>query len=98
MRWAFRSQIISAWVDQGGGTRCDPLRAGLGSASTTRRDRQPAHRTSSIPPFCADPTGGHWSEGSGGWWYACADGSAYLANGWFTINSLRPRLRPDGYT
>ena len=36
-------------------------------------------------------------KGSGGWWYACADGSTYLANGWFTINGSDYSFGPDGY-
>ena len=95
------SEISRAWVDQGGTgpVVSDPYVLGWDyglNHSLAVTVNLPTGRPS-IPPFCADPTGGHWVKGSGGWWYACADGSTYLANGWFTINGSDYSFGPDGY-
>ena len=95
------SEISRAWVDQGGTgpVVSDPYVLGWDyglNHSSAVTVNLPTGRPS-IPPFCADPTGGHWVKGSGGWWYACADGSTYLANGWFTINGSDYSFGPDGY-
>jgi len=95
------SAISRAWVDQGGTgpVVSDPYVLGWDyglNHSSAVTVNLPTGRPS-IPPFCADPTGGHWVKGSGGWWYACADGSTYLANGWFTINGSDYSFGPDGY-
>ena len=95
------SVISRAWVDQGGTgpVVSDPYVLGWDyglNHSSAVTVNLPTGRPS-IPPFCADPTGGHWVKGSGGWWYACADGSTYLANGWFTINGSDYSFGPDGY-
>ena len=95
------SVISRAWVDQGGTgpVVSDPYVLGWDyglNHSSVVTVNLPTGRPS-IPPFCADPTGGHWVKGSGGWWYACADGSTYLANGWFTINGSDYSFGPDGY-
>ena len=95
------SVISRAWVDQGGTgpVVSDPYVLGwdygLNHSSAVTVNLPTG--CPSIPPFCADPTGGHWVKGSGGWWYACADGSTYLANGWFTINGSDYSFGPDGY-
>ena len=95
------SVISRAWVDQGGTgpVVSDPYVLGWDyglNHSSAVTVNLPTGRPSN-PPFCADPTGGHWVKGSGGWWYACADGSTYLANGWFTINGSDYSFGPDGY-
>ena len=95
------SEISRAWMDQGGTgpVVSDPYVLGWDyglNPSSAVTVNLPTGRPS-IPPFCADPTGGHWVKGSGGWWYACADGSTYLANGWFTINGSDYSFGPDGY-
>ena len=95
------SEISRAWVDQGGTgpVVSDPYVLGWDyglNHSSAVTVNLPTGRPSN-PPFCADPTGGHWVKGSGGWWYACADGSTYLANGWFTINGSDYSFGPDGY-
>ena len=95
------SEISRAWMDQGGTgpVVSDPYVLGWDyglNHSSAVTVNLPTGRPS-IPPFCADPTGGHWVKGSGGWWYACADGSTYLANGWFTINGSDYSFGPDGY-
>ena len=95
------SEISRAWVDQGGTgpVVSDPYVLGWDyglNHSSAVTVNLPTGRPS-IPPFCADPTGGHWVKGSVGWWYACADGLTYLANGWFTINGSDYSFGPDGY-
>ena len=95
------SEISRAWMDQGGTgpVVSDPYVLGWDyglNHSSAVTVNLPTGRPS-IPPFCADPTGGHWVKGSVGWWYACADGLTYLANGWFTINGSDYSFGPDGY-
>ena len=46
---------------------------------------------------CVSPEGGHWVKDGAGWWYACADGTSYLKDGWFTINGRDYQFGPSGY-
>ena len=46
---------------------------------------------------CASTEGGHWVKDGAGWWYACADGTSYLKDGWFTINGRDYQFGPSGY-
>ena len=46
---------------------------------------------------CVSPEGGHWVKDAAGWWYACADGTSYLKDGWFTINGRDYLFGPSGY-
>ena len=46
---------------------------------------------------CVSPEGGHWAKDGVGWWYACADGTSYLKDGWFTINGRDYQFGPSGY-
>ena len=46
---------------------------------------------------CASTDGGHWVKDGAGWWYACADGTSYLKNGWYTINGSDYLFGPSGY-
>ena len=46
---------------------------------------------------CVSPEGGHWVKDAAGWWYACADGTSYLKDGWFTINGRDYQFGPSGY-
>ena len=46
---------------------------------------------------CASAEGGHWVKDGAGWWYACADGTSYLKDGWFTINGSDYLFGPSGY-
>ena len=49
------------------------------------------------PSPCVSPEGGHWVKDGAGWWYACADGTSYLKDGWFTINGSEYLFGPSGY-
>ena len=49
------------------------------------------------PSPCVSPEGGHWAKDGVGWWYACADGTSYLKDGWFTINGRDYQFGPSGY-
>ena len=49
------------------------------------------------PSPCVSPEGGHWVKDGAGWWYACADGTSYLKDGWFTINGRDYQFGPSGY-
>ena len=46
---------------------------------------------------CASTEGGHWVKDAVGWWYACADGTSYLKDGWYTINGSDYLFGPSGY-
>ncbi|MFC2573116.1 MAG: peptidase S8, partial [Actinomyces oris] len=46
---------------------------------------------------CTRPDGGHWVKDGVGWWYQCADGRGYLANGWYSINGSDYLFGPSGY-
>ena len=46
---------------------------------------------------CVSSEGGHWVKDAAGWWYACADGTSYLKDGWFTINGRDYLFGPSGY-
>ena len=46
---------------------------------------------------CTRPDGGHWVRDGVGWWYQCADGRGYLANGWYAINGSDYLFGPSGY-
>ena len=46
---------------------------------------------------CVSPDGGHWVRDGVGWWYQCADGRGYLANGWYSINGSDYLFGPSGY-
>ncbi|SPT55312.1 S8 family serine peptidase [Schaalia odontolytica] len=46
---------------------------------------------------CASTDGGNWVKDGAGWWYACAGGKGYLANGWFTIDGSEYLFGPSGY-
>ena len=93
--------INSAWTDQGGsGTviahpyllawdyglnHSEPATLNLPSDNTGTTDA------------CASTDGGHWVKDGAGWWYACADGTSYLKNGWYTINGSEYLFGPSGY-
>ena len=93
--------INSAWTDQGGsGTviahpyllawdyglnHSEPATLNLPSDNTGTTDA------------CASADGGHWVKDGAGWWYACADGTSYLKNGWYTINGSDYLFGPSGY-
>ena len=49
------------------------------------------------PSPCVSTEGGHWVKDGAGWWYACADGTSYLKDGWFTINGRDYLFGPSGY-
>ena len=49
------------------------------------------------PSSCVSPDGGHWVKDGAGWWYACADGTSYLKDGWFAINGSDYLFGPSGY-
>ena len=49
------------------------------------------------PSPCVSPEGGHWVKDGAGWWYACADGTSYLKDGWYTINGSDYLFGPSGY-
>ena len=93
--------IAQAWTDQGGsGTviahpyllawdyglnHSEPSTLNLPSDNTGTTDA------------CASTDGGHWVKDGAGWWYACADGTSYLKNGWYTINGSDYLFGPSGY-
>ena len=56
----------------------------------------PSDNTGTVDP-CASTEGGHWVKDAVGWWYACADGTSYLKDGWFTINGRDYQFGPSGY-
>ena len=93
--------INSAWTDQGGSgnviahpyllawdyglNHSEPATLNLPSDNTGTTDA------------CASTDGGHWVKDGAGWWYACADGTSYLKNGWYTINGSDYLFGPSGY-
>ena len=93
--------INSAWTDQGGSgnviahpyllawdyglNHSEPATLNLPSDNTGTTDA------------CASTDGGHWVKDGAGWWYACADGTSYLKNGWYTINGSEYLFGPSGY-
>ena len=93
--------INSAWTDQGGSgnviahpyllawdyglNHSEPATLNLPSDNTGTTDA------------CASADGGHWVKDGAGWWYACADGTSYLKNGWYTINGSDYLFGPSGY-
>ena len=93
--------INAAWADQGGsGTviahpyllawdyglnHSEPATLNLPSDNTGTADT------------CTTSEGGHWVKDGAGWWYACADGTGYLKDGWYTINGSDYLFGPSGY-
>ena len=49
------------------------------------------------PSPCVSTEGGHWVKDGAGWWYACADGTSYLKDGWYTIGGSDYLFGPSGY-
>ena len=49
------------------------------------------------PSPCTSPEGGHWVKDGAGWWYAYADGTSYLKDGWYTIGGSDYLFGPSGY-
>ena len=93
--------INSAWTDQGGSgnvTAHPYLLAwdyGLNHSEAATLNL-PSDNTGATDA-CASTDGGHWVKDGAGWWYACADGTSYLKNGWYTINGSEYLFGPSGY-
>ena len=93
--------INSAWTDQGGSgnvTAHPYLLAwdyGLNHSEAATLNL-PSDNTGTTDA-CASTDGGHWVKDGAGWWYACADGTSYLKNGWYTINGSDYLFGPSGY-
>ena len=93
--------IAQAWTDQGGsGTViAHPYLLawdyGLNHSEAATLNL-PSDNTGTVDA-CASTEGGHWVKDGAGWWYACADGTSYLKDGWFTINGSDYLFGPSGY-
>ena len=93
--------IAQAWTDQGGsGTViAHPYLLawdyGLNHSEAATLNL-PSDNTGTTDA-CASTDGGHWVKDGAGWWYACADGTSYLKNGWYTINGSDYLFGPSGY-
>ena len=93
--------IAQAWTDQGGsGTViAHPYLLawdyGLNHSEAATLNL-PSDNTGTVDA-CASTEGGHWVKDAVGWWYACADGTSYLKDGWFTINGRDYQFGPSGY-
>ncbi len=93
--------IAQAWTDQGGsGTViAHPYLLawdyGLNHSEAATLNL-PSDNTGTVDG-CASTEGGHWVKDGAGWWYACADGTSYLKDGWFTINGRDYLFGPSGY-
>ena len=93
--------INSAWTDQGGSGNviAHPYLLawdyGLNHSEAATLNL-PSDNTGTVDA-CASTEGGHWVKDAVGWWYACADGTSYLKDGWFTINGRDYQFGPSGY-
>lgn len=93
--------IAQAWTDQGGNgdVIAHPYLLawdyGLNHSEAATLNL-PSDNTGTVDA-CASIEGGHWVKDGAGWWYACADGTSYLKDGWFTINGRDYLFGPSGY-
>ena len=93
--------IAQAWTDQGGNgdVIAHPYLLawdyGLNHSEAATLNL-PSDNTGTVDA-CASTEGGHWAKDGVGWWYACADGTSYLKDGWFTINGRDYQFGPSGY-
>ncbi len=93
--------IAQAWTDQGGNgdVIAHPYLLawdyGLNHSEAATLNL-PSDNTGTVDA-CASTEGGHWVKDGAGWWYACADGTSYLKDGWFTINGSDYLFGPSGY-
>ena len=93
--------IAQAWTDQGGNGEviAHPYLLawdyGLNHSEAATLNL-PSDNTGTVDA-CASTEGGHWVKDAVGWWYACADGTSYLKDGWFTINGRDYQFGPSGY-
>ena len=93
--------IAQAWTDQGGNgdVIAHPYLLawdyGLNHSEAATLNL-PSDNTGTVDA-CASTEGGHWVKDGVGWWYACADGTSYLKDGWFTINGRDYLFGPSGY-
>ena len=93
--------IAQAWTDQGGNgdVIAHPYLLawdyGLNHSEAATLNL-PSDNTGTVDA-CASTEGGHWVKDGAGWWYACADGTSYLKDGWFTINGRDYLFGPSGY-
>ncbi|MFQ9339516.1 MAG: S8 family serine peptidase [Actinomyces sp.] len=93
--------IAQAWTDQGGNgdVIAHPYLLawdyGLNHSEAATLNL-PSDNTGTVD-VCASTEGGHWVKDGAGWWYACADGTSYLKDGWFTINGRDYQFGPSGY-
>ena len=95
------SELSQAWTDQGGSgdVIAHPYLLawdyGLNHSEPRTVDLPTSNEGAKLP--CTDPAGGHWANDATGWWYVCANGSDYLASGWYTINGSDYQFGPAGY-
>ena len=95
------SELSQAWTDQGGSGEviAHPYLLawdyGLNHSEPRTVDLPTSNEGAKLP--CTDPAGGHWANDATGWWYVCANGSDYLASGWYTINGSDYQFGPAGY-
>ncbi len=95
------SELSQAWTDQGGSGEviAHPYLLawdyGLNHSEPRTVDLPTSNEGAKLP--CTDPAGGHWANDAVGWWYVCANGSDYLASGWYTINGSDYQFGPAGY-
>ena len=93
--------IAQAWTDQGGNgdVIAHPYLLawdyGLNHSEAATLNL-PSDNTGTVDA-CASTEGGHWVKDGAGWWYACAEGTSYLKDGWFTINGRDYQFGPSGY-
>ena len=93
--------IAQAWTDQGGNgdVIAHPYLLawdyGLNHSEAATLNL-PSDNTGTVDA-CASTEGGHWVKDGAGWWYACADGTSYPKDGWFTINGRDYQFGPSGY-
>ncbi len=93
--------IAQAWTDQGGNgdVIAHPYLLawdyGLNHSEAATLNL-PSDNTGTVDA-CVSTEGGHWVKDGAGWWYACADGTSYLKDGWFTINGRDYQFGPSGY-
>ena len=93
--------IAQAWTDQGGNgdVIAHPYLLawdyGLNHSEAATLNL-PSDNTGTVDA-CVSTEGGHWVKDGAGWWYACADGTSYLKDGWFTINGRDYLFGPSGY-
>ena len=95
------SELSQAWTDQGGSgdVIAHPYLLawdyGLNHSEPRTVDLPTSNEGAKLP--CTNPAGGHWANDATGWWYVCANGSDYLASGWYTINGSDYQFGPAGY-